>query len=214
MTRTSLALIRSLTRSSRAIASRPWIRELKSYSISFRNIISGRAARQSQELTALVESRPAGAHLGEALAAVYRAIASGLERDLGGLTTVGTDSIEELSLLSRAAVAHAAATAPTFALVTAISATGATTLRLAKAAGGEKLLVVCRKSKLLPAVHASKSLVGEGHSKASLLKSQSAFEHLSGVASAHKFALASIAAPDEVSIEQAISNKRQATREN
>jgi hypothetical protein len=171
MTRTSLALIRSLTRSSRAIASRPWIRELKSYSISLGNIVSGRAARQLQELTALVEGRPAGTQLREAFAAVYRAITSGLERDLGGLTTVCTDSVEELTLLARAAVTHTAANAATFALVAAISATGTTALRLAEAARGEKLLVVCRKGKLLPTVHARKSLVGEGHSNASLLKS-------------------------------------------
>jgi hypothetical protein len=150
--------------------------------------------------------------LGEAFAAVYRAVAPGLKRDLRGLAAVGTNSVEKLALLARAAVAHGAANATALTLVAAISATGTTTLRLAEAAGGEKLLVVGREGKLLPAVHAGKSLVGEGHSNASLLKSQSAFEHLSGVASAHKFALASIAAPGEESIELATTNKQQGTR--
>ncbi len=87
----------------------------------------------------------------EAIAAIHRPVAPGLERDFGGLAAAAAGDVKHLAVLTWGA-AEGGGGFSTVALAASLGTTGAAALGLSEAARSVKLLVVPAKQELLPAV--------------------------------------------------------------
>jgi hypothetical protein len=87
----------------------------------------------------------------EAIAAIHRPVAPGLEWDFGRLAAAAAGDVKHLAVLTWGA-AEGGGGFSTVALAASLGTTGAAALGLSEAARSVKLLVVPAKQELLPAV--------------------------------------------------------------
>lgn len=159
MRRTSLALMRSLILSSRAIAKFPDSLVVPIDTDRARayhrllgpvNVVEAKFRLSRAVCGGAATATPATNAI-EAIAAVNRPVAPGLERDFCRLAAAAARHIEHLAVLAWGA-AEGGRGVSTLALAASLGATGAAALRLGEAARSVKLLVVPAKQELLPAV--------------------------------------------------------------